>query len=258
MLLALGLTVVVPTLLVVAGTLVLGRRRLVADGGYDSDSVSFAGGVVSALFTVVLAFYIVFAWQTGADVDANATAEADALIDVHRQAESLPSPQRERVQRLADEYATRVAEVEWPALGQGGTDDGTARVLDRLRAEFTALPADDGLAQSVRENGLRDLREVDENRRSRIDLATGDDAFTTVLLAATIVGAALTMAFPLLVGVSARPANVAVTGLVSMLLGTIVFLALQLDTPLSGPFGTGPWAFEDAVVEMARSSTSRT
>jgi Protein of unknown function (DUF4239) len=250
--LAIAVTVLVPALLVVAGALVLGRRRPIASGDFDSDSVSFAGGIVSALFTVVLAFYIVFAWQTGADVDSSATVEADALIDVHRQADSLPGPDRDRVQDLADDYAGRVADVEWPALADGHADDGTADLLDRLRTEFTALPVDGGLLETVRDLGLQDLRQVDENRRSRIDLATGDDAFTGVLLAATIVGAALTMAFPLLVGVSTRPANIAVIAVMALVLGTIVFLSLQLDTPLSGPFGTGPSAFQDALAEMQR------
>jgi hypothetical protein len=62
------------------------------------------------------------------------------------------------------------------------------------------------------------------------------------------------MAFPLMVGISARPANVAVLALVAVVLGTIVFLSLQLDTPLSGPFGTSPSAFQDALDEMQRTA----
>jgi hypothetical protein len=252
--LAIGLTVVVPTLLVVAGALVLGRRREIATGDHDSDSVSFAGGIISALFTVVLAFYIVFAWQTGADVDSSAATEADALIDLHHQADSLAADQRDRVQGLADEYADRVAEVEWPSLAEGRTDKGTGALLDELRTAFTALPVDGGVLEAVRSVGLQDLRQVEENRRSRIDLATSDDNFTAVLLGATVIGAALTMAFPLMVGISARPANVAVLALVAVVLGTIVFLSLQLDTPLSGPFGTSPSAFQDALDEMQRTA----
>lgn len=258
MFLAIGLTVVVPTLLVTAVTLVLGRRPPIVDAGYDSDTVSYAGGVVSALFTVVLAFYVVFAWQTGADVDSNATAEADALIDVHRQADQLPGPIRDTVQDLTDDYAVRVAEVEWAALADRETDEGTTEILDRLRAGFTALPVDGGLLETVRERGLADLRQIEENRRARVDLATSDDTFTRVLLGATVVGAGLTMVFPLLVGVSARPANVAVMGLLSLVLGTVVFIALQLDTPLSGPFGTGPDAFESAQVELRRTPSPST
>ena len=38
------------------------------------------------------------------------------------------------------------------------------------------------------------------------------------------------------------------------MLGAIVFISLQLDTPLSGPFGTGPDAFESAQVDLQRSA----
>jgi hypothetical protein len=75
-LLDLTFTVLVPTLLVVLVAILRGRRKAVSSGEFDSDSVSFAGGVISALFTVVLAFYVVFAWQLGADIDSSTTAPA--------------------------------------------------------------------------------------------------------------------------------------------------------------------------------------
>jgi hypothetical protein len=120
----LTLTVIVLTLLVILVAILRGRRRVVSSGDHDSDSVSFAGGVISALFTVVLAFYVVFAWELGADIDGNTTAEAEAVTDAHWQADVLPEPHRTAIQGLLRDYVSAVADEEMPALVAGETPRG--------------------------------------------------------------------------------------------------------------------------------------
>lgn len=250
MLLDLTLTVLVPTLLVVLIAILRGRRKAVSSGDFDSDSVSFAGGVISALFTVVLAFYVVFAWQRGADIDNSTTAEAQAVVDAHWQAEALPEPHRTSIQGMLRDYASSVVEEEWPSLVNGQTQSRPAELIQRIRAEFAALPESSGAVVFAREQGLRDVRQIDESRRSRVDLATGDDVFTRVLLAGTLIGAALMIAFPLLVGFSTRPVNIVILGILTAVVGATVFISVQLGRPLDGPFGVGPDALRGAVQDI--------
>jgi hypothetical protein len=246
----LALIVILPTVLVVVVAVLRGRRRTVSSGEFDSDSVSFAGGVISALFTVVLAFYIVFAWQLGADIDGHAEAEAEAVIDAHWQADLLPEPYRTTLQSLLRTYASSVVDEEWPSLVDGEADPRPAELVQELRNEFAAVPAFGGAVDLAREQGLRDVRQIDDNHRSRVDLATGGDTFTDVLLVGTLVGAALMIAFPLLVGVSTRPANVMVMAILTLVVGATVFVVIQLTRPLDGPFGVGPDALLTALQEM--------
>lgn len=250
MLLDLTLTVLVPTLLVVLIAILRGRRKAVSSGDFDSDSVSFAGGVISALFTVVLAFYVVFAWQRGADIDNSTTAEAQAVVDAHWQAEALPEPHRTSIQGMLRDYASSVVEEEWPSLVNGQAQSRPAELIQRIRAEFAALPESSGAVVFAREQGLRDVRQIDESRRSRVDLATGDDVFTRVLLAGTLIGAALMIAFPLLVGFSTRPVNIVILGILTAVVGATVFISVQLGRPLDGPFGVGPDALRGAVQDI--------
>jgi hypothetical protein len=249
-LLDLTLTVLVPTLLVVLIAILRGRRRAVSSGDFDSDSVSFAGGVISALFTVVLAFYVVFAWQLGADIDSSATSEGQAVVDAHWQAEALPEPHRTSIQGLLRDYASSVADEEWPSLVNGQTHARPAELVQQIRAEFAAVPESGGAVDFAREQGLRDVRQIDESHRARVDLATGDDMFTRVLLAGTLVGAALMIAFPLLVGFSTRPVNIVILGILTAVVGATVFISVQLSRPLDGPFGVGPDALRSALQEI--------
>jgi len=243
--------VITPTVLAVVAAVLLGRRRAVIGGEFDADSVSFVGGVLSALFTVVLAFYVVFAWQVGSDISSSSDTEANALIDAYAQAGATAEPTRGTAQGLLRDYAGEVADREWDALRlQGEADPKLTHLIGQLRALFTALPAGDPGSQLAREQSLRDVRQIDESHRARVDSATGNKVFNRVLLGGTVVGAALMVAFPLLAGLSRRPVNVMVIGVLAASLGAVVFLALQLARPLDGPFGVDPDSFREALSRM--------
>jgi hypothetical protein len=245
------LLVVVPALIAAGGAHLFGRRAAVADGEHDGDSVSYVGGIISALFTVVLAFFVVFAWQAGADVESSSSTESDALLDLFWQVEALPAPQRTGLQDLVAQYTRQVADTEWPLLAAGETDPRAGELLEQLRSAVGALPIDAGFAQAVREQGMADLRQVGDARRARLDASTSDDAFNTVLLVGTLVGGALTIAFPLLAGISARPVNIVIMGVLGVVVGLTMFVAVALADPVGGLFGAEPGAFLGALTEMS-------
>ncbi|GAA2796744.1 hypothetical protein GCM10010470_34820 [Saccharopolyspora taberi] len=243
------LLVVLPALLV-AGALLLGRRRKRTSAESDSDSLGFVGGVLNALFTVVLAFYVVFSWQTGDDIEKAATAEANALTDAHWQMSAAPEPAASTIRTLLTQYAARVADHEWPALDAGRADPGTDAILTSLRAEVIGLPADTELQKAAREQATQDVRLIDENHRERVDQATDDQFFTVILLIGTILGALLMVVFPLLVGISPTTANIASMALLTAVLGCTVFMSLELLHPLHGAFGADPDAFRIALESL--------
>lgn len=249
------LTIGVPMVLAVAATVALGRREKVASEEYDSDSVSFVGGVLAALFTVVLAFYVVFAWQIGDDIESNSTAEADALVDAFWQAELAPEPARTELQELVRSYASRIVSSEWDLLAAGRTDPAVDRTVEQLRARFAALPAEPAELGVAREQALLDVKQLDENHRARVSLVTDGDTFNVTLLGASIFGAAIMLVFPLLAGLGPRPANVAVMALHAMTLGATVLLSIQLLYPLDGVFAVEPDAFR-AVLDLLSRPTS--
>lgn len=248
--------VVLPTILAVVAAMLLARRRIVSSREFDADSVSFVGGALSALFTVVLAFYVVFAWQVGSDIQSSSDAEANALIDAYEQVAVAPQPAQDTVRGLVRDYAGEVADREWPSLRDRDAEDPNLdRLLDRVRAVLTALPTTDPGIALAREQGLRDVRQIDESHRSRVSSATGNNVFNHVLLGGTVAGAALMLAFPLLAGMSRRPANVVFIGILAAALGSVVYLSLQLARPLDGPFGVDPSSFSDAFNHLTPSTT---
>ncbi|OXM72327.1 hypothetical protein CF166_15790 [Amycolatopsis sp. KNN50.9b] len=227
----------------VAVTIVLGRTRTAASGEFDSDGLSFLGGLFNALFLVVLAFYVVFAWENGDDLDNRAATEADALIDLYWQVDGVPDPARIAVQDLVRGYADEVVDGEWARLADGHDDGAVADLISTMRQRVSALPADTDQLSTARENALQDVRVLDDNHRARVDAATDQDPFTETLLAATIVGAVLMIAFPLLIGLRARRNHVALMAVTAAVLVATVIASIELQDPLNGIFASEPDSF---------------
>lgn len=243
---------VVPLVLVVAVTVLAGRRERARSEDNDSDSASFIGGVLSAIFTVVLAFFVVFAWQTGADLDSHGTAESDAVLDTYWQMDVVPQPDADRVRGLLRQYATQVADREWRALADNRDDPEVADTLRELRAAVTSLPADADVVAEARKLSLQNIRAIEENHRARVDMATSTDPFTIALLVGTVIGGVLMLVFPLLFGLSTRPANIALMVVLTLSLSATMYVSWQLMNPLEGFFGATPDSFRTATEEMTR------
>jgi Protein of unknown function (DUF4239) len=245
------LIVVLPTAVVIAVTLLVGRSRKAATGDFDGDSMSFVGGVLNALFTVVLAFYVVFAWQNGDDISSHSSAEADALVDTYWQTKVEPPADATVISHLVKQYATDVVHKEWPQLDHGQPDPATETTLTELRGAVLALPTDSQAVNTARQMSLQDLSTITTNHRQRVNAATDSDNFTWFLLLGTILGAVAMLAFPLLMGLSARPTNVAGMAVLGVTLAVIVFACVELLHPLHGFFGIDPSAYTDALDDMA-------
>lgn len=246
---------VIPLAIVIVVAILAGRRARARSEDHDADSVSFVGGVLNALFTVVLAFFVVFAWQTGADLDGHATAESDAVLDTYWQLAVVPQADADRIRGLLRKYATQVADREWPALTDGRDAPEVAATIGTLRSAVTALPVDAEIVAEARTQALQNVRTIADNHRARVDMATSNDPFTIALLIGTVLGAVLMLGFPLVFGMSTRPANIVAMALLTFTLGATLYVCWQLMNPLEGFFGTTPEAFRSALEEMTAPRT---
>ncbi|MGH3625307.1 MAG: hypothetical protein ACRDQ5_26575, partial [Sciscionella sp.] len=131
-----------PVLLVVLAMVLTRHTSRASSGEFDSDSLSFIGGILSALFTVIMAFYIVFAWQQGDDLSTASSTEADSMIDTYWQVGVAPAPDSQRIRGLIEDYTARVADHEWSSLDRGEADPQTSRTLNEIRSELLQLPID--------------------------------------------------------------------------------------------------------------------
>lgn len=250
-----ALVVVLASVVVAAIACVLfGRGRARAHeqaDDRDADSRGFLGAVISGLFIVALAFYVVIVWEESGAAEDNAAREAAAIADVYWQTSVMPQPQRDVIRGLLTEYPKLVAEREWPLLAVGEADPATTAALHSLHAEVLSLPATPDVVKSARERAVERLREVTDLRRDRLGSAGGLDDTGMMMLVGTIAGAVAMVVFPLLIGFTARGRHVVQLCLTAAVLAFVCVLCLGMTQPFDGIFRVEPESFTSLSDELA-------
>ena len=243
--------VVASVVITVAACLLFGRSRAhdQADDR-DADSRGFLGAVISGLFIVALAFYMVIVWEENGAAEDNAAREAAAIADAYWQTAVMPQPQRDHIRSLLTEYPKLVADKEWPRLAGGESDDRTTETLNSLHTEILSLPATPDQVKSARERALERLREITDLRRDRLDQAGGLDNTGRLMLIGTIVGAIGMVVFPLLIGFTARLRHVVQMSVTAAVLAFVCVLCLGMTHPFSGVLRVQPEAFVSVTDEL--------
>ncbi|MFD5824452.1 hypothetical protein [Lentzea sp. NPDC060358] len=248
-----ALVVVLASVVVTAVACILfGRSRAHEQADdRDADSRGFLGAVISGLFIVALAFYVVIVWEENGAAEDNASREAAAVADVYWQTAVMPQPQRDLIRGLLVEYPKLVADKEWPQLAVGESDPETTAALHSLHAEILSLPASPDEVKSARERSVERLREITDLRRDRIDSASGLDDTGNLMLIGTVVGAVAMVVFPLLIGFTARKRHVLQMCLTAAVLAFVCVLCLGMTQPFDGMLRVDPESFTSLTEELA-------
>jgi formate hydrogenlyase subunit 3/multisubunit Na+/H+ antiporter MnhD subunit len=248
-----ALVIVVASVVVtIAACLLFGRSHAHEQADdRDADSRGFLGAVISGLFIVALAFYMVIVWEDNGAAEDNAAREAASVADAYWQTAVMPQPQRDHIRSLLREYPKLVADKEWPQLAHGSADDRTTETLNSLHAEVLSLPSTPDQVKSARERVLERVREITDLRRDRVDQAGGLDNTGKFMLIGTLVGAVGMIAFPLLIGFTARARHVVQMGVTAAVLAFVCVLCLGMTHPFSGVLRVQPEAFTSVTEELA-------
>lgn len=247
------LAIVAAVVVTIVMTVLLGRSR-----GHDqaddrdADSRGFLGAVFSGLFIVALAFYTVIVWEEASGVEDNSAAEAAAIADAYWQTAVLPQPQKDRVRTLLRDYTKSVVDKEWPRLVEHSSDERTDDVLNTLNLEVVNLPATPEQVRSARERVVERVRTIRDLHRERVDAAQGLSTTGQLMLGATLAGAAAMVAFPLLMGFTARPRHVVQMAILAGVLAGVCVVCVGMAHPYDGWLHVDPDAFTSVSEELER------
>ncbi|ONI74798.1 hypothetical protein ALI144C_39055 [Actinosynnema sp. ALI-1.44] len=244
---------VAAVMVISAGVMIaLGRRKRAKEGTYNAEAFGFIGGVLNALFIVVIAFYTVITWTEADASEQHADEESSSLIEIYWQVANSPAPQKDQIRALVKEYTTEVIDREWPMLEDQQADPKADDLVVALRAEIAKLPAESDRDLATRDEALKSVRKVADERRGRIEQATGDSSLLHLLLFGTIIGGVMMVAFPLLMGFSNELRHV--VGLVGLagIVAFSLYFAIELDEPYNGMIKVEPDAFRTALAEYDR------
>jgi hypothetical protein len=244
-----GIIVIVGVALLLAtGTFVLERLLPASQREMHNDVVGFVYAVVGVAYAVLLGLVVIAAWNGLDEAKANTYTETDALIQLDWYGHSLPQPQHTEIESLLKEYATVVISVEWPELAREQSSPQAWAIYTRLRGLVQEQQPTTAAATTRYQQALDATAQLGNARRERVDQSS--DGIPALLWGALILGAAITVGFPMFFGMKTVAAHALVIFSVTLLVGSLLLVVYELNYPFGGLVKVGPEAFTLALQRL--------
>ncbi len=226
------LVVVLPTALAMCGPLLIRRHYGLERLATNNEIAGFKFATVGVLYAVMLAFAIIIVWERFSDAEAAVVQEAGAAATVYRLAAG-PEPQAGATRAALTNYLELVMARDWPQMALEREDHEVTRALNDLYAATLSLAQSASRPQAVLLAVFNQLDSVTQARRARLHLAHG--IVPTNLWVVLVLGGMLTVGFTFFFGTRNLQAQIAMTGILTLIVFMGLFVIVSIDHPFTGP-----------------------
>jgi hypothetical protein len=245
---------IVTVLLIVGGSLALLLiLRFFWPGDQRRPHNELIGWQISVLgtaYAVIVGFMLYAAWTNFELADGNAEAEANALVNVVRIAQSLPAPQNRKVRDLGSEYVDIMLNEEWPAMDRLTVSPHSRRVIEQLWTTVMSAPVHNASEQTSLDHTITQLAKMTEHRRLR-ELQVNSN-LPEILWAVLVIGAVLTISSACLFDIANFRLHMMQVFMLSFLLALALVAISDINRPFQGAVHVAPAGFEKARLTLAR------
>ena len=245
---AAALLVGLPTLLAMAGPLVVRRfvplKRLTT----NNEVAGFKFATVGVLYAVLLAFVVIVVWEKFSDAEDNVSREAGAAATIYRLVEGIDGEAGTSLRGAMTAYLEAAIDGDWVTMQRGKASPLATHALDRMYAIAVTYKPADARGAAILSEILRQLSVVTEARRARLVKAAGivPDIIWFVLYG----GAVLTVGFTFFFGAENLHAQAMMTGALALLIFSALLVVVSIDHPFAGAVRVEPDALHDVVVDL--------
>lgn len=227
---------------------ILVRRYVTLDRLVANNEVAgFKFAVVGVLYAVLLAFAIIVVWEKFTDADNIVAREAGAATNVYRLSYGMAEAPATSLRARLSAYLAATISDDWPAMEHANESSSARRALDAVYGSvLVSLSAqgNNALAGEI----LHQLDEITQARRARIVAADG--TVPGVIWPVLFGGAAITVGFTFFFGTQNLPAQSLMTGLLSVMIFSGLFIVVVIDRPFSGAVTVKPDALAKVLAEF--------
>jgi hypothetical protein len=205
-------------------------------------------GVLGTTYGVILGFMLLTVWTDFRTAEIDVALETASLVNIHRIAAGLPSPQREIMQELTVKYADAAVNQEWPAMQAQRESDAAGVVMRQMWQTLTATQVQTMAQIGSVDHLMSALSNLAERRRLREE--QHENNLPRLLWILLIVGGAATVTSSCLLGNDKKWLHycqvMALTFVVAVTLAAIADLA----RPFEGALAVAPTALQRSLVIM--------
>jgi len=232
--------VILPTLVGMAGPIVI-RRFVTLDKLRTNNEVAgFKFATIGVLYAVLLAFAVVVVWEKFSECEGVVAQEAGAAASLYRLADGLDQDAGARLHDQLTIYLKSAIADEWPALAQGRASRDTTKALNELYQPVLAFKPADLHGNQLLAEVLHQLDQLTDARRALVVAAPG--VVPSVLWIALFSGAVVTICFTFFFGTENLRAQALMTGALGFLIWSGMLIIITIDHPFIGAVQVTPEA----------------
>ena len=241
--------VLLPTAAAMCGPVLIRRRigleRLVS----NNEIAGFKFATVGVIFAVLLAFAVIVVWEKFSDAETAVIQEAGAAATLYRLAAG-PEPEAAATRIALGNYLRLAIERDWPMMEIGEESRETTLALNTIYATTMQHTQTGSKHPAIFAEMLSQLDSITKARRTRLHLATG--VVPGILWLTLYVGAVLTVVFTFFFGTKNLPAQVMMTGILSLLVFMGLLVIVSIDHPFTGSVHVGSEPLQSVVEDFAK------
>lgn len=188
--------------------------------------------VSGTLYALLLGLVVIDAMQAFENARSTVDKEANALANVYLLAERFPEEKSSRVRSLCRAYAVAVVDHEWPLMSQGKIHEEARDLSLSLIREIADYEPRTESLKALYPEILQQGLEIRDERRARTSKALyGLPSVEWIVLC---VGAVITIVFTYFFRLESHRIQLAMTGMVALLIALNLYLIVLFATPYSG------------------------
>jgi hypothetical protein len=245
---AVCLLLVTPTIVAMCGPILLrrwfGPERLAS----NNEIAGFKFATVGVIYAVLLAFAVIVVWEKFSDAETAVVQEAGASATLYRLTAG-PEPEMVAMRSALGNYLKQAIDKDWPAMAREKEGPEATQALNALYAAALRLSANGSRQTAILGDIFRQLDAITQARRTRLHLATG--IVPEIIWLALFCGAVMTVGFTFFFGTRNLPAQVMMTGVLSVLVFMGLLVIVSIDHPFTGPSNVGSEPLQTVIEDFA-------
>src|SRR5690242_5255 len=125
-----ALLVGIPTLLAMAGPVLIRRGLSLERVRANNEVAGFKFATVGVLYAVLLAFAVIVVWEKFGDAESHVADEAGAAVTIYRLAAGIEGETGTQLHDAVSTYLSAAIADDWPAMERGEPSPSTTHALD--------------------------------------------------------------------------------------------------------------------------------
>jgi hypothetical protein len=233
-------------ILFAVGGVYTGRRlnhERVAEGHNDVLVPLFL--TAGVIYAVLLAFIVIAMWESYDNAKANTAEEASLLVPLYRDSLNMAPEKGGEMRVLLRDYAEGVI-AGWEHFRETGQGSPSARLaVDKILLFYGTLTPATKVREIIAAQYLSSLSQMLLDRNKR--LLQASETLSWIMWVAAIGGGIVTVGMSFFLYMDRPLLQFVMTGVLSGLIGMLLFIMIVLERPFLGPLGIEPEPFEESL-----------